>query len=54
MSTGPSIRQTKTMYHANGDANEQDEGIAVGMIIPKVADPELAQLLTDYIRDHCK
>jgi len=49
-----SVRQTKTMHHYNGDAYEQDEGIAVGMIIPKAADPELAQLLTDYIEGHCK
>jgi hypothetical protein len=49
-----SVRQTKTMHHCNGDAYEQDEGIAVGIMVPKAADPELAQLLTDYIEGHCK
>ncbi|MRU16859.1 hypothetical protein FDP25_15565 [Roseovarius sp. A21] len=48
-----SVRQTKIMYHCNGDAYEQDEGVMAGFISPKPADPELARLLTTYIEENC-
>lgn len=49
-----SVRQTKTMYHCNGYAYEQDEGIAVSIMGSKALEPDLSQLLSHYIAAHCE
>ncbi len=49
-----SVKLTETMYHCNGDAYERRPHISADVIVSKPIDPELEQLLSDYIDDYCK
>lgn len=49
-----SVRHSKILHHCNGNAYEQERYIAVDIIVSKPFDPDLEQLLTDYINAYCK
>ncbi|MCV6825786.1 MULTISPECIES: hypothetical protein [Halocynthiibacter] len=48
------VRQSKTMYHCDGDAFKQDVHISAGVVVSKKTEPKLAQLLSEYIKSYCK
>lgn len=47
------VDHTETIHYDNGEANEQNGHISAGVVISKAPEPDLSQLLSDYIATHC-